>query len=191
MSCFTRKELWYAWVSSPIFLHTLDEIPLNFSLKDFVLATTDSDCLHFCRLEGPQFSTRAESLLYCSWQASCVSMTCLPEAKLAREAEMCYALICMSTDYDSWHATNETVSVDMVMGHMKANVENAGRVATAVLDCLGGDQTENLVVREGRLWQGQTAFAAGITKEEGRDKETIAKLAWLLPETFGGGETGN
>ncbi len=111
-------------------------------------------------------------------------MTCLPEAKLAREAELSYAMICMSTDYDSWHATSETVSVDMVMGHMKANAKNAGRVATAVLDVLGRDEKDVEEVRVGKQWEGQTKLAAGITKVEGRDKETIARLAWLLPEIF-------
>lgn len=117
-------------------------------------------------------------------------MTTLPEAKLAREAEMGYAAICMSTDYDSWHATNETVSVDMVMGHMKANAENAGRVATAVLDVLGSDEEEIGKVREGKQWEGQTKMAAGITKEEGRSKEAVSRLAWLFPDQFGALESG-
>ncbi len=138
----------------------------------------------FYRLEGPQFSTRAESQLYCSWQASCINMSCLPEAKLAREAELDYAMICMSTDYDSWHSTNETVSVEMVMGHMSANVENAKRVVTAVLDLLGTDIDEIAKVREGRQWEGQTKWAARMTKTEGRNKKTVASLAWLFPDHF-------
>jgi len=57
-------------------------------------------------MEGPQFSTRAESKLYRSWGGSCINMSALPEAKLAREAEIAYQMICMSTDYDCWHETN-------------------------------------------------------------------------------------
>ena len=111
-------------------------------------------------------------------------MSCLPEAKLAREAELGYAMICMSTDYDSWHSTNETVSVEMVMGHMKANVENAKRVVAAVLDLLGSDDKEIGKVREGKQWEGQTKWAAGMTKPQGRNKETVMSLAWLFPDHF-------
>ena len=111
-------------------------------------------------------------------------MSCLPEAKLAREAELSYAMICMSTDYDSWHSTNEGVSVEMVMGHMKANAENAKRVMTAVLDLLGNDSEEIGKVREGKQWQGQTKWAAGMTKAEGRNKKTVTSLAWLFPDHF-------
>ena len=109
-------------------------------------------------------------------------MSCLPEAKLAREAEIAYAMICMSTDYDSWHLTNETVSVEMVMGHMSANAQNAKRVVAAVLDELGKGSLEDLNIGEGL--EGQTRFAAGITKQEGRKEEAVLKLRWLFPAYF-------
>ena len=124
-------------------------------------------------------------------------MSCLPEAKLAREAELAYAMICMSTDYDSWHGTNETVSVEMVMGHMAANAENAKHVVAAVLDALGEEDGDVDVDGEGgkgaagmravalgREWEGQTRFAAGMTKGEGRRAETVEKLSWLFPGYF-------
>ena len=140
--------------------------------------------------EGPQFSTRAESNLYRSWSGSVINMSCLPEAKLAREAEMSYAMICMSTDYDSWHDTNESVSVEMVMGHMAANAENAKRVVAAVLNVLGevedaSEQEESIgAILTGKHWEGQTKFAAGMTKMEGRKRATVEKLKWLFPEYF-------
>lgn len=112
-------------------------------------------------------------------------MSCLPEAKLAREAELGYAMVCMSTDYDSWHSTNESVSVEMVMGHMKSNVENAKRVVAAVLDVLARDNEEIGHIREGKRWEGQTKWAAGMTKAEARNKETVMDLAWLFPDHFG------
>jgi len=136
-------------------------------------------------MEGPQFSTRAESQLYRTWQASCINMSVLPEAKLAREAELAYAMICMSTDYDSWHSTNETVSVEMVMGHMRANVENAKSVVVALLDALGSEDEEIKSIALGRQWEGQSRWAAGMTKVEARNRETVGKLAWLFPEHFG------
>jgi len=148
-------------------------------------ANRQPDKSFFYQLEGPQFSTRAESQLYRSWQASCINMSCLPEAKLAREAELGYAMICMSTDYDSWHSTNESVSVDMVMGHMRANGENAKTVVAAVLNALGSDTAKIRKIREGRRWEGQTKWAAEMTKPEGRNRETVMGLAWLFPDHFG------
>lgn len=71
-------------------------------------------------IEGPQFSTRAESHLFRSWGASIIGMTAMPEARLAREAEMCYACLAMVTDYDVWHDTEEHVSVDAVLENLFA-----------------------------------------------------------------------
>ncbi len=76
-------------------------------------------------MEGPQFSTRAESLLYRSWGVDVIGMTNLPEAKLAREAEMCYATLALATDYDCWHETEEDVSVEAILAIMHKNVQNA------------------------------------------------------------------
>jgi len=76
-------------------------------------------------MEGPQFSTRAESNLYRSWGAHIIGMTALPEAKLAREAQMCYVTLAMSTDYDCWHETEEDVTVESVVAVLKKNSVNA------------------------------------------------------------------
>ena len=74
-------------------------------------------------MEGPAFSTRAESHLYRSWGADIIGMTALPEAKLAREAEICYAMLACSTDYDVWHDTHADVSADMIVANLLKNVE--------------------------------------------------------------------
>lgn len=79
-------------------------------------------------MEGPQFSTRAESQLYRSWGAHVIGMTNMPEAKLAREAELPYASLAMVTDYDCWHATEEAVSVENVIAVLNRNVELARQV---------------------------------------------------------------
>lgn len=76
-------------------------------------------------IEGPQFSTKAESHLYRSWNADVIGMTHLPEARLAREAQLCYATLALSTDYDCWHTSEEAVTVEMVVKVMKQNVANA------------------------------------------------------------------
>ena len=73
-------------------------------------------------IDGPMFSTRAESNVYRSWGASVIGMTNLPEAKLAREAEICYSTIALSTDYDCWHETEEDVTVEAVMAIIRQNV---------------------------------------------------------------------
>ena len=79
-------------------------------------------------IEGPQFSTRAESLLYRSWNVEVVGMTNLPECRLAREAQIAYATIAMATDYDCWHEGEEDVSVESVIAVLRANVDKAKRV---------------------------------------------------------------
>jgi 5'-methylthioadenosine phosphorylase len=79
-------------------------------------------------MEGPAFSTRAESELHRSWGAALIGMTALPEAKLAREAEMCYATVAMVTDWDCWRPGAEAVSVEMVVATMKANTEALQRM---------------------------------------------------------------
>ena len=79
----------------------------------------------FIAMEGPAFSTRAESHLYKSWGADVIGMTVLPEAKLASEAEICYASIACVTDYDSWHETHEAVSVEAILTTMRNNIDFA------------------------------------------------------------------
>ena len=79
-------------------------------------------------IEGPAFSTRAESRVYRSWGVDVIGMTNLPEAKLAREAEICYSTIALSTDYDCWHETEEDVSVEAVMAIVRQNVSLAKRI---------------------------------------------------------------
>ena len=79
-------------------------------------------------MEGPLFSTKAESKVYRQLAMDIIGMTALPEAKLAREAELCYATIACATDYDSWHETEEAVTVEMVISNLSANVANAQRI---------------------------------------------------------------
>src|SRR3972149_4681391 len=76
-------------------------------------------------IEGPQFSTRAESRIYRKWGVDVIGMTNIPEAKLAREAEICYATVALSTDYDCWHSTEEPVTVEMILSTLKKNVSIA------------------------------------------------------------------
>ncbi len=79
-------------------------------------------------MEGPAFSTKAESNLYRSWDATVIGMTNLPEAKLAREAEIAYATLALVTDYDCWHPDHDSVTVEMVIGNLQRNAVNAQKV---------------------------------------------------------------
>ena len=93
-------------------------------------------------MEGPAFSTRAESQVHRSWGASIIGMTGLPEATLAREAEMCYATLACITDYDVWREDDEGVSVDMVLANLKANAASSQRALRGLVPLLAeGDRT--------------------------------------------------
>ncbi|MGH9459070.1 MAG: S-methyl-5'-thioadenosine phosphorylase [Thermoanaerobaculia bacterium] len=87
-------------------------------------APTHEGGVYLC-MEGPQFSTRAESRLYRSWGADVIGMTNLQEAKLAREAEICYATMALVTDYDAWHETEAPVTVETVVGYLRRNAATA------------------------------------------------------------------
>ncbi len=89
-------------------------------------------------MEGPAFSTRAESELYRSWGAAIIGMTALPEAKLAREAEMCYATLACVTDFDCWHPGHDSVSVELVVSNLLANVAAAQDAVRRLLASLPG-----------------------------------------------------
>ena len=87
----------------------------------------------YVAMEGPQFSTIAESNLYRSWGASVIGMTALPEAKLAREAEMCYTVLACATDYDCWHPNHDSVTVEMILGNLTKNAEHAKAIVRNML----------------------------------------------------------
>lgn len=94
-------------------------------------ATVHMGGTYIC-MEGPLFSTKAESNLYRSWGADIIGMTALPEAKLAREAEICYATLACVTDYDTWHETEKTVTIDIAIANLLKNIATAKEiVATA------------------------------------------------------------
>jgi 5'-methylthioadenosine phosphorylase len=89
-------------------------------------------------IEGPQFSTRAESRVYRGWGVDVIGMTNMPEAKLAREAELCYATLALATDYDVWHDTHAAVSVEAVVANLLRNVATARDVLRRVIPAIGG-----------------------------------------------------
>jgi 5'-methylthioadenosine phosphorylase len=92
----------------------------------------------YLAMEGPQFSTLAESRLYKGWGCDVIGMTNMPEAKLAREAEMCYATVAMVTDFDCWHPDHEHVTVDTIVKVLLSNADNAGSLVKQVVPKLSG-----------------------------------------------------
>lgn len=114
-------------------------------------------------MEGPQFSTRAESLIYRTWNADVIGMTNATEAKLAREAELCYSTIALATDYDCWHHSEEAVTVEAVLAVMKKNIETskamireAVRMLPARRSCSCGDALRNTIMTPEKLAPAKT-----------------------------------
>lgn len=141
-------------------------------------------------MEGPQFSTRAESNLYRAWGGAVINMSALPEAKLAREAELAYQMICMATDYDCWRTAGgsdstdtEDVGVSMVLQYMQANSTNAKHLVGAVLDRLALQEHSDLVLA--RHLEGSALQAVQfMTKPEGRNPEAVQRVNYLFPDFF-------
>lgn len=121
-------------------------------------------------MEGPTFSSKAESMLHRSWGASVIGMTAMPEAKLAREAELPYALVAMVTDFDCWHPDHDHVTVDQVVKILNQNADNARALVKLVAPMLGPTRTASPLGIEHVL---DTAF---ITAPEKRDPVLFAKL---------------
>lgn len=103
-------------------------------------ATVHRGGVYLC-IEGPQFSTKGESRLYRQWGASVIGMTNLPEAKLAREAELCYATVALVTDYDCWHETEEAVTVEAILTTLRRNVTLAKQLLRTAMSAVAAVQS--------------------------------------------------
>ncbi|HEY6304978.1 MAG TPA: S-methyl-5'-thioadenosine phosphorylase [Candidatus Angelobacter sp.] len=130
-------------------------------------------------MEGPQFSTKAESNLYRSWGADVIGMTNLQEAKLAREAEICYATMAMVTDYDCWHPGHDAVTVEQIVRVLNTNAENAGRVVK---------QAVALMPRERKCKCGSALQFAILTDPAKVPAATRQKLSLLLDKYLDKGQ---
>ena len=122
-------------------------------------------------MEGPQFSTRAESRLYRTWGVSVIGMTSMPEAKLAREAELPFATLALATDYDCWHDAHDDVTVEAVVATMKKNVSLAKKALVELASALP-EPTKSVAHR--------AAHGAVMTAPTAMTDEVRARLAWLL-----------
>ncbi len=124
----------------------------------------------YVAIDGPQFSSRAESFLYRQWGADVIGMTNMPEAKLAREAEMCYATVAMVTDFDCWHPGHDDVTVEAVIAVLQENAAKARALVGAVVPLLAGRRS---ACRAGCHTVLDTAL---ITPPEARDPDLAARL---------------
>jgi 5'-methylthioadenosine phosphorylase len=117
----------------------------------------------YVNMEGPQFSTLAESNLYRSWDMDVIGMTNLQEAKLAREAEICYATLALVTDYDCWHPDHDSVTVDLIIANLMQNAATAQKTIADAVDTISGERTcackdalATAIITQQALWPEQT-----------------------------------
>jgi 5'-methylthioadenosine phosphorylase len=130
-------------------------------------------------MEGPQFSTRAESNLYRSWGCSVIGMTNMPEAKLAREAEICYATVAMVTDFDCWHDEHDAVTVDQVVKILLGNADRARALVRAIAPALAAPRDHCTAGCDHALDH------AVITAPAARDPKLLAKLDAVAGRVLG------
>ena len=123
-------------------------------------------------MEGPLFSTRAESELYRSWGCDLINMSALPEAKLAREAGIEYALVCMVTDYDCWHDSHESVDIQMVIANLLANAGHACELIARALPAVAAAPRDRAIAEASKL--------AVITAPEKRPVATVTRLRGII-----------
>ncbi|MCB9890438.1 MAG: S-methyl-5'-thioadenosine phosphorylase [Planctomycetes bacterium] len=162
-------------------VHFADPICTCLGAKVFEAASEAGATVHeggtYVCMEGPQFSTRAESHLYRSWGASVIGMTNLQEAKLAREAGLCYSTLALATDYDCWHDSEADVSVEAVLEVIKNNVSTAKAVIAWLARSLPMERTCHCA---------RALEHAIMTAKDRIPEHARRRLEHILPESFGG-----
>jgi 5'-methylthioadenosine phosphorylase len=138
-------------------------------------ATVHEGGAYLC-IEGPQFSTRAESQIFRQWGVDVIGMTNLPEAKLAREAELCYATLALVTDYDCWHPEHDAVTVEAIIETLHRNVDLSRRILRTVVPALGEDR---------KCACGRALQAAVLTARDRIPAGTRKRLSLLLSRSLG------
>lgn len=136
-------------------------------------ATVHDGGTYLC-IEGPRFSTKAESRLYRSWGLDIIGMTAMPEAQLAREAEMCYAVLALATDYDVWHESEEAVSVELVVQNLLRNVATAQDVIRRVVSRIDLDNDDAC----------QHALAGALMTEQSRIPPDVRERLGILVDNY-------
>lgn len=152
--------------------------PLLYKVAQASGATTHFGGTYIC-MEGPQFSTRAESTIYRKWGVDIIGMTAIPEAKLAREAEIHYVLLACSTDYDSWHESHESVTVDMVVANLQKNVARSKEIIRRFVTNLANLDPANF-----KCGCGEALATAIMTDRSLIPPATVEKLGLIVKRYF-------
>ena len=168
--------------------------PFSKSFADYIyqfkdlLSNPDSDepcLLHYNKdltvvcMEGPQFSTRAESRMYRALGGDIINMSVIPEAKLARECELPYQMVCLSTDYDAWRDNEEPVTVDAVLGHLFNNARNANVLTSHIIMAMARELPEFMKTGDGLRGSVKMSIS---TKPSAISGEALEKLKFLFPD---------
>jgi 5'-methylthioadenosine phosphorylase len=171
----TKKRV-SSFFESGVVAHVSMASPVCHRLKSHIFKVSEATQINianggtYITIEGPQFSTYAESNLYKKWGCDVVGMTNMPEAKLAREAEICYTSVAMVTDFDCWHPEHENVSVEQIVKTLSANEINARKLLKAVFKPISEDGAGlNCSCRK-------ALDNAIITVKESRDPQQVDKL---------------
>jgi 5'-methylthioadenosine phosphorylase len=141
--------------------------------------TTVHDGGAYVCIEGPTFSTRAESLLFQAAGARVIGMTNLPEARLAREAEIAYATLALSTDFDCWHEGHDEVSVESVIAVMRANIEQARLVVSSFTERLAAKRNETFIAHSALGGGAAIMTRRDLISEEARDRSALIFGAYI------------
>jgi 5'-methylthioadenosine phosphorylase len=170
---FERKKSFFG---TGMVAHVSMAHPVCSRLGDHIEAATRESGIEMARggtylvMEGPQFSSLAESELYRSWNCDVIGMTNMPEAKLAREAELCYATVAMVTDFDCWHPNHDDVTVEAIINVLRSNADNARTMVKNVSLRIQSDVTAPVCACRSAL---QYAL---ITAPDARDPEMVMRL---------------
>ena len=170
---FARKKSFFG---SGLVAHVSMAHPVCARLADHVECISKESSIKAVRggtyiaMEGPQFSSVAESELYRSWGCDVVGMTNMPEAKLAREAELCYVSVAMVTDYDCWHPSHDDVNVEAIIKVLNDNADNARLLVKKVAPLVESDEKKSVCSCK------ESLNNAIITHPDSRDKELVKKL---------------
>ena len=170
---FERKKSFFG---SGLVAHVSMANPVCTRLADHVECISKESSIKVVRggtyiaMEGPQFSSVAESELYRSWGCDVVGMTNMPEAKLAREAELCYVSVAMVTDYDCWHPSHDDVNVEAIIKVLNDNADNARLLVKKVAPLIESDEKKSVCSCK------ESLNNAIITHPDSRDKELVKKL---------------
>lgn len=162
------------------YIHQFKDVLSNPESSEPCLLHYNKDTTVVC-MEGPQFSTRVESKMYKTLGGDVINMSVLPEAKLARECELPYQMVCMSTDYDAWKDNEESVTVEAVLSNMSNNARNANTLASKIVTSMAEKLPDFMLNGDGLRGTSRMSIT---TKTDGMSQENLLKLQYLFTDSL-------